>query len=242
MSETGLTVTGSMDLIALVCCSIAPCSLLVDVDGVLVGSHETVVGVVEEVLSPEHPLVLFPELSCSNMAKASISACSEVNVNGPKELVEPPRLWPWGSIDATENTLPPAEPVDKGESVCLFDAMGCSIACSSKLVYSCSDRGKSFLATADVTGTKTSFSTVEECLPSRASLSLLLASGSFTSAGRHEDGVGRVSSTCCNGTLGAVVLFLNSEFDVEVVTELWAAEHNEADDDNAVDTEGKVVG
>lgn len=165
MSATGLFIPGSTDLFVLVCCSPKLCSLLVDVERVLVGSHETVVGVVEEVLSPEHPLVLFPELSCSNIAKASISACSEVNVNGPKELVEAPRLWPWGSIDATENTLPPPEPVDRGESVCLLDDMGCSIACSSKLVYSCSDRAKSFLGIAEVTGAKTSFSTVEDSLP-----------------------------------------------------------------------------
>lgn len=55
--------------------------------------------------------------------------------------------------------------------------------------------------------------------------------------------MGIVSSSCCNGALGAVDLFLNSAFVAEAVTVLWAAEHNEAEDDNPapVDPEEQVV-
>lgn len=90
------------------------------------GSHVAAVGFVEALLSPEHPPLLLPGLSCSSMAKASISACSDVNVNVPKEPDEAVILWPCGSMDATENPLPPA-PVDMGESVCLLDVIECSI-------------------------------------------------------------------------------------------------------------------
>lgn len=83
-----------------------------------------VVGFVEELLSPEQPPFRLPGLSCSSMAKASISACSEVNVNVPNEPDDALILLPWGSMDATENPLPPPAPVDMGESVCLLDVMG----------------------------------------------------------------------------------------------------------------------
>lgn len=86
-----------------------------------------VVGFAEALLSPEQPPLRLPGLSCSSMAKASISACSEVNVNVPNEPDDAPILWPWGSMDATENPLPPPAPVDMGDSVCLLDVIGCSI-------------------------------------------------------------------------------------------------------------------
>lgn len=72
-----------------------------------------------EAVSPEQPTLRLPGLSCSSMAKASISSCSVVNVNVPKEL-EALILCPWGSMEATENPLPPPAPADIGESVCLL--------------------------------------------------------------------------------------------------------------------------
>lgn len=123
----GLTVTVSKGLVTFACCPVEPLSLLPDTGGGLGGSHAAVVGFVEAVLSPEQPPLRLPGLSCSNIAKASISACSEVNVNVPKEPDDPLILWPWGSMDATENPLPPPAPVDMGESVCLLDVIGCSI-------------------------------------------------------------------------------------------------------------------
>lgn len=123
----GLTVTVSMGLVTFVCCPAEPLSLLLDTGGVLGGSHVAVVGFAEAVLSPEQPPLRLPGLSCSSMAKASISACSEVNVNVPKEPDDALILWPWGSMDATENPLPPPAPVDMGESVCLLDVIECSI-------------------------------------------------------------------------------------------------------------------
>lgn len=53
-----------------------------------------VLGLEEEVLSPEQPPVFLSGLSCSNMAKASISACSEVKVNVVKEPEAALILWP----------------------------------------------------------------------------------------------------------------------------------------------------
>lgn len=81
----GLTVTVSMDLATFACCPAEPLSLLLDTGGVFEGSHVAVVGFVEALLSPEQPPLRLPGLSCSSMAKASMSACSEVNVNVPKE-------------------------------------------------------------------------------------------------------------------------------------------------------------
>lgn len=76
----------SKGLVTLACCCPAePLSLLLDTVEVFGGSHVAVVGFVGAVFSPEHPPVLLPGLSCSSMAKASISACSDVNVNVPKE-------------------------------------------------------------------------------------------------------------------------------------------------------------
>lgn len=86
-----------------------------------------VVGFAETVLSPEQPLLLLSGFSCSSIAKASISACSDVKVNVPNWPDEALILWPWGSMDATENPLPPPAPVDMGESVFLLDVTGCSI-------------------------------------------------------------------------------------------------------------------
>lgn len=125
-STAGLTVDGSMSLATLVCCPADTLSLLVDTGGVFGGSHVVELGLDEAELSLEQTPPLLPGLSCSNIAKASISACSEVNVNVPKEPVEAPILCPWGSMDATENPLPPPGPVDMGESVCLFEVIGCS--------------------------------------------------------------------------------------------------------------------
>lgn len=85
------------------------------------------VGFVEAVLSPEQPPFLLSGLSCSSIAKASISACSDVKVNVPKDPDEALILWPWGSMDATEKPLPLPAPVDIGESVCLLDVTGCSV-------------------------------------------------------------------------------------------------------------------
>lgn len=124
---TGLTVTISIVLVAFVCCPVEPLSLLLDTGGDFWGPHVAVVVFVEAVLSTEQPPLRLPGLSCSSMAKASISACSEVNVNVPKELDDALILWPWGSMDATENPLPPPAPVDIGESVCLLDVIGCSV-------------------------------------------------------------------------------------------------------------------
>lgn len=75
-----------MGLVTFVCCPVEPLSLLLDTGGVFGGSHVAVVGFVEAVLSPEQAPMRLPGLSCSSIAKASISACSEVNVNVPKEL------------------------------------------------------------------------------------------------------------------------------------------------------------
>lgn len=122
----GLTVTVSMGLVTFDCCPLEPLSLLLDTAGVLGVSHVAVVGFVEALLPEQLPLRL-PGLSCSSMAKASISACSEVNVNVPKELDDALIVWPWGSMDATENPLPPPAPEDMGESDCLLDVIGCSI-------------------------------------------------------------------------------------------------------------------
>lgn len=118
--------TVSMGLVTFACWPFEPLSLLLDTGGGFGGSHVAVVGFVGALLSPEQPPLRLPGLSCSNMAMASISACSDVNVNVPKPddaLI----LWPWGSMDATENPLPPPAPVDMGESVCLLDVIGCSI-------------------------------------------------------------------------------------------------------------------
>lgn len=123
----GLTVIVSVGLVTLACCPAETLSLLLDTGGVWGGSHVAVVLFVEAVLSSGQPPPLFPGLSCSSMAKASISACSDVNVNVPKEPDEALILWPWGSMDATENPLPPPTTVDIGESVCLLDVVGCSI-------------------------------------------------------------------------------------------------------------------
>lgn len=125
-STAGLTVPRSMGLATLACCPAEPRSLLVDTDGVLGGSHVAVVGLADAVFSPVQPPLLLPGLSCSSMAKASISACSLVNVNVPKDPDDAPILWPWGSMDATENPLPPPAPVDMGESVCLLVVIECS--------------------------------------------------------------------------------------------------------------------
>lgn len=122
----GLTVTVSMGLVTFACCPVVPLSLLLDTAGFFGGSHAAAVGFVEAVLTVQLPLRL-PGLSCSSMAKASISACSEVNVYVPKEPDDAPIVWPWGSMDATENPLPPPAPEDMGESVCLLDIIGCSI-------------------------------------------------------------------------------------------------------------------
>lgn len=100
------------------------------------GSHVPVLGFDKAVLLPEQPPIFRSGLSCSNMAKASISACSDVNI---KELKEPEAeliFWPCGSIDATENPRPPVT-VDIGDSVCLFSDKDDSEVWSSKLVYIC---------------------------------------------------------------------------------------------------------
>lgn len=80
----GLTVTMSIVLVTFVCCTVEPLSLLPDTGGDFGASHVAVF--VEAMLSPAQPPLRLPGLSCSSMAKASISACSEVNVNVPKEL------------------------------------------------------------------------------------------------------------------------------------------------------------
>lgn len=115
-----------MGLVTFACCPAEPLSLLVEVGGVLGGSQAAVVGF-EVVFSPGHPPFLLPGLSCSSMAKASISACSVVNENVPKEPDEALILWPWGSMEATENPLPAPAPADMGESVCLLEVIECSI-------------------------------------------------------------------------------------------------------------------
>lgn len=109
--------------------------MLLGTDGDLAGSQAAVVVFGEGVLSPEQPTLRLPGLSCSSMAKANISSCSVVNVNVPKELDDALILCPCGSMDATENPLPPPAPVDMGESVCLLDV--CSLACSFRSVYIC---------------------------------------------------------------------------------------------------------
>lgn len=119
----GLTVTVSMGLVTLACCPVEPLSLLFDTAGFFGGSHVAFVGAV----FPEQLPLRLPGLSCSSMAKASISACSEVNVNVPKEPDDALIVWPCGSMDATENPRPPPAPEDMGESVCLLDVIGCSI-------------------------------------------------------------------------------------------------------------------
>lgn len=91
-STAGLTVPWSIGLLTLDCWPAEPLSLLVDTGGVFGVSHVAVVGLVEAVLSPEQPPLLLPGLSCSSMAKASISACSDVNVNAPKEPDDVPIL------------------------------------------------------------------------------------------------------------------------------------------------------
>lgn len=68
--------------------------MFADTSGGLGQPHGAVLALAEEVLSPEQPPLLLPGLSCSSMAKASISACSEVNVNVPKEPDDVPMLWP----------------------------------------------------------------------------------------------------------------------------------------------------
>lgn len=123
----GLTVTVSMGLVTFACCPAEPLSLVLDTGGVFGCSHVAVGGFVEAVLSPEQPPLRLPGLSCSSMAKANISSCSEVNVNVPKEPDDALIPWPWGSMDATEKPLPPPAPVDMGESVCLLEVKGCSI-------------------------------------------------------------------------------------------------------------------
>lgn len=124
--RVGLTVTVSMGLVTFACCPVEPLSLLLDTIGVFGGSHVAAAGFVEAVFPEQLPLRL-PGLSCSSMAKASISACSDVNVNVPKEPDDALIVWPWGSMEATENPLPPPAPEDMGESVCLLDVIGCSI-------------------------------------------------------------------------------------------------------------------
>lgn len=84
----GLAVTVSTVLVAFVCGPVEPLSLLLDTGGDFGGPHVAVVVFVEALLSPEQPPLRLPGLSCSSMAKASISACSEVNVNVPNELDE----------------------------------------------------------------------------------------------------------------------------------------------------------
>lgn len=91
-STGGLTVPGSICLLTLACCPAEPLSLLVDTGGVLGVSHVAAVELAEAVLSPEQGPFLLPGLSCSSMAKASISACSDVNVNVPKEPDDVPIL------------------------------------------------------------------------------------------------------------------------------------------------------
>lgn len=125
-STAGLTVPGSIGLFTLACCPAEPRSLLADTGVVFVDSHVAVAGLVDAVFSPEHPPLLLPGLSCSSMANASISACSFVNVNVPKDPDDAPIVWPWGSMDATENPLPPPAPEDMGESVCLLEVKECS--------------------------------------------------------------------------------------------------------------------
>lgn len=71
-----------MGLVTFACCPVEPLSLLLDTAGVLGGSHVAAVGFAEAVFPEQLPLRR-PGLSCSNIAKASISACSEVNVNVP---------------------------------------------------------------------------------------------------------------------------------------------------------------
>lgn len=83
-----------MGLVTLACCPVEPLSLLADTGGVFGGSHGAVVGFVEAVLSPEQPPLLLPGLSCSSIARASISACSDVNVNVPNEPDDALILWP----------------------------------------------------------------------------------------------------------------------------------------------------
>lgn len=122
----GLDVTVSVGLVTFACCPVEPLSLLFDTIRAFGCSHVADVGFVEAVLPEQLPLRL-PGLSCSSMAKASISACSEVNVNVPKEPGDALIVWPWGSMDATENPLPPPAPEDMGESVCLLAVNGCSI-------------------------------------------------------------------------------------------------------------------
>lgn len=118
----GLADAASIVLVTFVGCPVEPLSLLLDI----VGDVAEVV-FVEVLLSTVQFTLRLPGLSCSSMANASISACSVVNVNVPKELDDAPTPWPWGSIDATENPLPPPAPVDIGESVCLMDVIACSV-------------------------------------------------------------------------------------------------------------------
>jgi len=77
-----------MGLAAFSCCPVELLSLLLDTAGVFGGSHVAVGGFVDAVLT-EQLTVRRPGLSCSSIAKASISACSEVKVNVPNELEDP---------------------------------------------------------------------------------------------------------------------------------------------------------
>lgn len=122
----GLTATVSVGLVTFACCPAEPLSLLFGTIGFFGGSHVAAVAFAAGGFPEQLPLRL-PGLSCSSMASASISACSDVNVNDPKEPDDALMVWPWGSMDATENPLPPPAPEDMGESVCLLDVIGCSI-------------------------------------------------------------------------------------------------------------------
>lgn len=75
------------------CCPAETQSLVVDT-GALFGSHDPELVFDVAALFPVQPAVFLSGLSCSNMAKASISACSDVNMKELKEPDEALILWP----------------------------------------------------------------------------------------------------------------------------------------------------
>ena len=92
LTDTWERALASMVLVNLACCPVKPLSLLLEDGEVLGGSHIAVEGF--SALSAEQLPPLLPGLSCSSIAKAKMSACSEVNVKDPNEADEELMLWP----------------------------------------------------------------------------------------------------------------------------------------------------
>ena len=74
-----------MGLVAFPCGADKPLSWVADDGEVLGGSHAVVAEIAGVLWSAVHPAALLPGISCSSIAKATMSACSDVNVNVPKE-------------------------------------------------------------------------------------------------------------------------------------------------------------